>query len=240
MDAVITTIFSSGVWTLFNIFSMYLVTLKVPSAYGWSRGELILTSCIYNIIVGIFSLFLGKGVRQLSEFVTTGRFDLFLLQPIDAQLSESLYAANISSGFRAVLGAGMAAVVAIIYKIPITPLNIVWFLGGLVCSVLLLYSLVFLLNILVIWSPKLDNINELFYTLRSLGRYPRNVFRQLGELGFVVASPFVIVLAGPAKLLLGTSTLYDTLELVILTVSVLIISRLFWKYALRHYTSASS
>ena len=240
MDAVITTIFSSGVWTLFNIFSIYLVTLRVPSAYGWSRGELILMSCIYNIIVGIFSLFLGKGVRQLSDFVSTGRFDLFLLQPIDAQLNESLHAASINSGFRTVLGSIMAAVVVVAYAIPIAPLNILFFIYGLFCSVLLLYSLVFILNTFVIWSPKLDNINELFYTLRSLGRYPRNVFRQLGELGFVIVSPFVIVLAGPAKLLLGKSGWYDTLELTFLAFVTFVISRVFWKYALRHYTSASS
>lgn len=239
-DAVITTIFSSGVWSLFNIFSMYLVTLRIPSAYGYSRGELILISCIYNVIVGVFSFFVGKGVRQLSDFVATGKFDLFLLQPVDAQLSESLYSVSINSGFRTVLGSIMAVYIVSIYHIPIAPIDILWFALSVVCSVILLYSLVFSFNTLVIWSPRLDNINELFYTLRSLGRYPRNVFRQLGEVGFVLVSPFVIVLAGPAKILLGKATWYDVTELLLLTSAAFVAARLFWKFALRYYTSASS
>lgn len=240
LDAFINTFFSSGIWTFFNVFSMYLVTLRIHSAFGWTTGELLLISCIYNIIIGVFSFFFSEGFSKFSELIDKGKFDLFLLRPIDSQFYVSLHTAYINSLIRTVLGSAIAALIIHIYKIPVAPQGVLLFIVGCTLSILLLYSLLFILNTFVIWAPKLDNIKELFYTLRSLGRYPRETFRQLHEVIFVLVSPFVIVMSAPARLLLGKASLYDFMELFVLSVSVFIVSRLFWKFALRYYSSASS
>lgn len=240
LDAFLNTIFSSGIWAFFNVFSMYLVTLRVNSAFGWKTGELLLISCIYNIIIGVFSTFFARGFSQFSDLIDRGKFDLFLLRPIDSQFYVSLHTASINSMVRTLLGTVLAAWIVTIYKIPVTLTGIALFIVGALFAIFLLYSLLFMLNTLVIWAPKLDNINELFYTLRSLGRYPRETFRQLGEFGFVMISPFVLIMSTPAKLLLGKASLYDFGELILLTFAMFVLSRLFWKFALRFYTSASS
>lgn len=239
-DAFMNTFFSSGIWTLFNVFSMYLVTLRSESVFGWRRGELILISCIYNIVIGVFSFIFARSISQFAELVDKGRLDLFLLRPIDSQFYVSTHTANANSLFRTLLGIVMAIVVIVIYHIPITLLNVLYFIVGSTVAIVLLYSLLFILNTIVIWSPRLDNINDLFYTLRSLGRYPRESFRQLSEVAFVFVSPFVMVMATPARLLLGKASLYSFGELVVYAIFFFIISRLFWKFALRFYTSASS
>ncbi len=240
LDALINTFFSSLVWTLFNIFSMYLVTLRIDSAFGWTTGELILISCIYNIIIGVFSLLFGRGFNEFSELVDKGKFDLLLLRPFDSQVYTSLHRASISSGFRTILGSILAVVIVINYGITVTPFGILAFIAGSILAIVLLYSLLFFMNTFVIWAPRLDNVSELFYTLRSLGRYPRETFRQLHEIFFVMVSPFVMIMSTPARLLLGKATLYDIAELLLVTAAAFIVARLFWKFALRHYTSASS
>lgn len=239
-DAFINAIFSSGIWTFFNVFSMYLVTLKINSAFGWKTGELLLISCIYNIIIGVFSMLFGRGFSEFSELIDKGKFDLFLLRPIDSQFYVSLHTAYVNGLLRTALGIILAVVISNVYEISVTLQGILLFILSSFLAIILLYSLLFFINTFVIWAPKLDNVNELFYTLRSLGRYPRETFRQLHELFFVIASPFVIIMSAPTKLLLGKAANYDFAELLLLTVFVFICSRLFWKFALRHYTSASS
>lgn len=240
LDALFSTFFTSGVWSLFNVFSMYLVTLRVESAFGWKTGELILISCIYNIVIGVFSTVFSRGFNEFSTLIDRGKFDLFLLRPIDVQFYISLHTANVNSLFRTVLGIILAVIVVQVYHINISIQGILLFIGGSILAILLLYSLLFILNTFVIWAPKMDNVNDLFYTLRSLGRYPRETFHQLHEILFVFVSPFVIIMSTPTRMLLGKATSYDILELVILTASAMTIARLFWKFALRHYTSASS
>ena len=240
LDAFLNTFFSSGIWAFFNVFSMYLVTLRTESAFGWKTGELILMSCVYNIIIGVFGMVFTRGFNEFSNLVDTGRLDLFLLRPIDSQFYVSLHAANINSLFRTFLGTVFAITIITIYHIPVALTGVLGFIAASFFAMILLYSIFFTLNTMVIWAPRLDNLNEVFYTLRSLGRYPRNTFRQLGEFGFVLLSPFVIILSTPTKFLLGRGSLYDFGELVLLALVMFTIARLFWKFAIRFYSGASA
>lgn len=240
LDALINIFISTGVWVAFNVLSMYFLTLKTGTVFGWVPGELILIACLYNVFIGIFGFLFVRNMNEFSELINSGRFDLILLKPIDSQFYTSTHTVGISSVIRTALGIGLAIFVCITFHIPIAGINIFLFFFSLIASLLLLYSLLFFLNTFIIWAPKLDNVNELFYTLRAMGRYPIETFKQLSEVFFVFASPFVIVLSTPTKILLGRATLYDISELVVLALVLFVATRLFWQFALRHYTSASS
>lgn len=233
-------IVGSGVWVFFNVFSMYLVTARTGTVFGWSRGELILISCLYNVFIGVFGFLFVRSMTEFPDRVNKGTLDLLLLKPVDSQFYVSTYHAGLHSLLRTVLGIILAVIVCISFNISVHPLNIVYFLLASFLGLLLLYSLLFFLNTFTIWTPRIDNITELFYTLRSMGRYPRETFRQISEIFFIFASPFVIILSTPTKVLLGRANLYDWGELTVLCVAGLVICRYFWKFALRFYTSASS
>ncbi len=239
-DAFSNIIIGSAVWVFFNVFSIALVTEKTGGVFGWSRGELLLLACLYNVIIGVFGFLFVRSMTEFSDLVNTGKFDLILLKPFDSQFYTSTQIAGIASLIRTLLGIGLAIYICTIFHITIAPINIIYFSLASILSLMLLYSLLFFLNTFTIWTPKIDNITELFYTLRALGRFPRETFRQISEVVFVFASPFVIVLSTPAKILLGRGTAYDVLELFVLSVATFLISRHFWKFALRYYTSASS
>ena len=240
LDAVFNFVFTSGIWALLNVTSMYVIAIKAKTIFGWSTGELILLSCIYNVFIGVFGFLFARGFNEFSEIVDTGKLDLFLLKPLDAQLYLSIHTLGVNYLVRTLIGVILAMVTISTFQLNVTWIGVPLFVVTSFIGVFLLYSMLFGLNIFVMWAPRLDNINELFYSLRSLGRYPRDSFRQLGEVGFVLLSPFVIILATPAKMLLGTASVYDFLELLIAAVVMFTITRLFWKFALRYYTSASS
>lgn len=239
-DAFINVFVTTGVWVFFNVFSMYMVTAKTGGVFGWERGELILIACLYNIVIGVFGFLFVRSMSEFSELVNTGKFDLILLKPLDSQFYTSSHVTGLPSLIRSVLGVIIAIAVSISFGINVFFHNVIFFILASVSSLMLLYSLLFFLNTFTIWVPKIDNINELFYTLRAMGRFPRETFRQLSEIIYVFASPFVIVLSTPTRVLLGKATAYEVMELVSLTVLTMVIARLFWQFALRFYTSASS
>ncbi len=240
MDVFINSVLASGMWTFFNVLSMFIVSSRAKTIFGWEQGELILISALYNIFIGIYAFFLARGISEFSDLVDKGMLDSILLKPLDSQFYTSANAAQYNSLIRLILGTCLAVLISIHYNITVHPINMIYFAFSIVPSMILLYSVLFLINTLIIWSPRTDNITELFYTLRSLGRYPRESFQRAGELVFVFLSPFVIVLSTPSRILLGKATAYDVMELCVAAAVAFAAARMFWKYALRHYTSASS
>lgn len=239
-NALFGTLFQSSLWIFFNLFSMYLVTLKTGAVFGWTVGELILISCVYNFFIGVFGFFFVRGLNDFSELVNSGKLDLFLVKPIDSQLYVSVNSADIKALLRLIIAPILIVAISAIYSISIQPINILFFVVCICLGAVLLYSCLFIINTCVIWATTMDNVSDLFYSLRSMGRYPRDTFTKFSHLFFVFISPFVMVISTPTRMLLGRGTVYDFFELLAVTVSAFVCARLFWKFALRHYTSASS
>lgn len=239
-DSIWASFISSALWGGFNIFSMYLVTQKIHGAYGLTAGELILLSCIYNVIIGIFGVFFMKSLNEFPQIIDKGTLEYFLLKPVNSQLYISTHTFEVKHLTRIIIGILFIFVIAHIYAISLTVINTLLFFVMILVGIALLYACLFILNTIAIWSPGMNNINELFYSLRSIGRYPRDMFSQINIFIFAFVAPFVIFVATPAKVLLGKASVYEVAELILLAVIMLGISHLFWKFALKHYASASS
>lgn len=233
-------VITSSLWASFNVFAMYLVTQKINGAYGYSAGQLVLIASVYNIIIGIFGMFVTKSINEFPEIVDKGRLDHFLLKPLNSQLYLSTHTIELRYITRTILGILFSVLIIQSYGIQITQINVILFTFSILFAMILLYSCLFILNTFIIWSPNTDNINEMFYTLRSVGRYPREIFTQVNVFFFMFFAPFVIVIDTPAKILMGKASLFKMGELVFASLIMLVISHLFWKFALKHYTGASS
>ncbi|MEK7071098.1 MAG: ABC-2 family transporter protein [Patescibacteria group bacterium] len=239
-NTVVHLFITTSIWIFMTTFSMYLITLKTGSVFDWTAGELVLNACIYNVFIGIFSFFFVRSINEFSELVDKGTFDFILLKPFDSQFYTSLRNPYLPSLFRTFVGILLMIFIITTYNISVNLLSVVLFVFALLMGILLLYFCLFILNTFIIWAPKLDNINELFYTLRAVGRFPRETFIQLNEIFFVLLAPFIIITATPTRILIGKATSYEMGELVVFTIVMGIVARLFWKFALGHYTSASS
>ena len=115
-------------------------------------------------------------------------------------------------------------------------------LGGLLLAsgAAILYSLWFSLAALSIWFVKVWNATEVLrYTLVA-GRYPVSAYPPALRLVFVFVLPVAFMTTVPSQALLGQGSWHWALGSVLMAAGSLIASRLFWQFALRHYTSASS
>jgi ABC-2 type transport system permease protein len=235
-----TNLISSISWGVFSIFSVLLLTSKTDMVYGWKREEIILLTTTYSVLIGIFHTMFSKNFERFSRMILYGRLDSVLLKPIDSQFMISLWIINYTSLSRVILGLGLTFYFLHQLHIALSPVIVVSYVLLLVMSLILLYSIWFIVATLTIWFPRLSNVVEFMYHVSGMTRYPQQMYRQLTNFIFIFLLPITLIISTPTKVLLGKNIVQDVIGLIIFTIALFIFSRMFWKFALRYYTSASS
>jgi len=227
-------------WALFQIISIYLLTSRNTSFYGWSREQLILLGAIFNIFVGIFHAVFSRNFGRFSQIMNRGEFDLLLVKPVDPQFLTSLWWFSYSSLVRILIGAGFVVYLFNIMHMVLTFLSVIKFIVLIGFGICILYAVWLLVCTLIIWQTNLSNLVDFLYTINIVIRYPREMFQTANPVVFYFLLPLTFVIITPTKALLGNMSYVDLFGLIFFAVVFLFISRKFWNFALRFYTSASS
>ncbi|MBI3486011.1 ABC-2 family transporter protein [Candidatus Daviesbacteria bacterium] len=234
------SIFSSLLWGVFQIITIFVLTAKTSSAFGWTRTELFILISSFNIFIGFYHGIFSNNFERFSEIIHFGQLDGILLKPMDSQFILSLNHINFASFFRILLGIGFLEYLILQNHLQINLIQIISFGTLLLIGLILLYSIWFCVMTLTMWFTKLSNLVELMYTFNGITRYPKEMYQGLKGFLFIVILPLSLIVSAPTKILLQRTNFLDILELLIFTLVFFIISRKFWKFALRFYTSASS
>lgn len=233
-------IIGSSIWGFFGIIAPLLLTSKTSSVLGWSRADLLVLAAAQSIFLGFFDFFFARNIDRFPRYVERGELDGFLLKPISDRFILSLLNVNYGGLIRLVIGLGFLLYLLVVYQIPITLTGIFFFIIALGIGSLLLYGIWFSVIILTIWFTRLKNLVDLLYTIRGVTRYPQEIFREVSIYLFVLLFPITIVVARPTEFLLLKHSPSGIFILFLLTVTILCLSQLFWRFALRFYSSASS
>ncbi len=233
------TISSVG-WGIFSVVVILLLTAKVSRVFGWTRDELLVLSGCVNIFYGLFRGMFSGNFENMSILVKFGKLDEFLTKPIDSQFLVSTTYMTLTGLFRVALATIFVGYMLQKIHISTTPIDLVLFVFLLAFSILLLYSIWYSVLVLTIWHPDLSNIVGLMNAIDNAVRYPQEMYRTLPFFWFLLVLPFTYVVAVPTKVLLHKVTAMDIFGLVSFAIIFFFVSRLFWKFALRSYTSASS
>lgn len=230
---------SSIGWGIVSIISMYILTAKNSSIYGWSRNELLLLTAVYSIIIGIFHTIFSRNFDRFSRVIHKGELDSILLKPMDSQFSLSLTLFNFMSIVRLIIGVFFCIYMLSLMKVDLTIISILLFFISILFGILLLYSIWFSLITLVMWATNLDNLKDFLYQLNNLGRYPSEVIYQTGNGLLFLFVPLTYIASVPAREILLKPKIIEIVILPVLSLGFFIFSRLFWKFALRNYSGAS-
>ena len=236
----VNNILASIGWGAMSLLSVIILTSRITSAYGWSREELLLFNGIYGMIVGVFHMFISVNMGRLSRVIHMGELDGILTKPIDSQFAVSLWQINFATVFRILMATTFTVWVIRSLHIVVSPLAFITFFLSSIASILLLYSLWFIILTNLIWYTNLSNLVLFMYSFESMARFPKEMLAQLSGFIFAVVFPLSLVINTPARILIGKMNIGDSLMLLMLSGGFWVISRMYWKFALRHYTSASS
>lgn len=236
----INSIASSFGWGIVSILAIFLLTSHTSNVFGWSREELFLLVGIYNILNGIFVMFFARNFERFSRLIHFAQIDSVLTKPIDSQFLISLSLFNITGLVRVLVGGIFTAYIINALRIQITFSNLIEFLLFLILSMIIFYSVWFFVLTIVIWFSNLTNLVDFLYVINNLGRYPSKMIYSTHNLFLLLFLPLTFMASIPAKALLSNLTLTDFVIFISTSLGMFFMSRKFYFFALKSYTSASS
>ncbi len=223
--------------------SLFLLSIFYQSGSnlgGWSYYESVIVLGVYMLLEGFTNSFLIPNLSRIVRHVQNGTLDFVLLKPIDPQLWLSLRFFSPWGLPSFVVGLGLILLGLINSGSIITISTVLISITLLISSILILYSLWFLLATTSIWFVKVWNSTEVLRSVLVAGRYPISAFPAGMRTIFTFIIPIAFLTTIPAEVMLGRSSNYLLLVSILVTSIFFFISRKFWKFALKYYTSASS
>jgi ABC-2 type transport system permease protein len=211
-----------------------------PALGGWSWPQALVVQGIYTLLDGVATTWLRPNLGAIVTHVREGTLDFVLLKPIDSQFWLSLRTLSPAGLSELALGLGLIG-----WALPCTgavvgPHQVALALLLLAAGGLILYALWFLLAATSIWFVKTWNATEVLRAALTAGRFPVTAYPPGLRLLFTLVLPVAFLTTVPAQALLGRASAgWVAGSLAMAGISV-VLSRSFWRFALRHYTSASS
>lgn len=227
-------------WVAWNTAPVWIVFEIRPTVAGWNRDQAMLVMSTFLMLRALIEGVVSPNLNQIVWQIRQGTFDFVLLKPVDAQLLVS--ASRIIPSKLVDLLAGMALAVISVARLNPTPSLSAIAFGGLmlVFAATMVYATWLLISCTAFWLVKVDNLAFLFSSVFDAARWPITMFS--GWIRFVLTFvvPVALMTSYPALALLGALDLAHALASATIAVALLIASRLVFKTALRHYSSASS
>jgi ABC-2 type transport system permease protein len=218
-----------------------VIYLHTDHIATWSKWQVILLIGASHFIQQIFQAFFLTNCTQLSELVRTGKLDFMLLLPVNTRFLVSLRQVDLGGFVNAASALGIMVYAARQLHLVPHAGQICGFFLLCAAGILIHYSLMFLLASVAFWTVRAQGIVWGYYSLFNVARYPDAAFQGFFRAFFTFAIPMLLVVNVPVKLLL--SRLGSSREwLLLLGIGALcfVASELFWRFSMRHYTSASA
>ena len=223
------------IWIHWNLAVMFSHTTAIS---GWTRPELYVVLLAWNI--GWMSDALGRSIQYLEEHIRRGTLDPHLVKPVDAQFV-MLFGNPEIAGILFVIGYALP----LVYLLWREPTPIMWSHLPIFLFLILLANIMWLAIKTIamtfnFWRQRLDNLNMLVTMMADVGKYPPAILPK--PLQYIIYSilPFAFLAIVPAQTLLGAISWRAVIGACVITIILVIISRVLWNVAIKNYSSASS
>ena len=229
-------------WFCGQIVFFSIIFGQVDRIGDWTKWEVVLLVGTHQIIAQLFQAFFFVNVANIPELVRTGKLDSLLVLPIDSQFAVSTKQFGLDSVINAALGGLVVCFSLARLGIVPGPTAILLYLTALGFGVAVHYSIMLSLAAVSFWIVRAQGLVYGYFNFLNIARYPDVIYPRLFRFVFGWIIPVVIVANIPARLLIKSLGQPGRLmlQLVIASTIVFWLSRVFWRFALRHYSSASS
>ena len=229
-------------WFVGQIVFFSIIFGNVDRIGDWTKWEVVLLIGTHQMISQLFQAFFFVNVANIPELVRTGKLDSMLVLPVDSQFAVSTRQFGLDSIVNAIVGGVVVAVsLSKLGYVP-GPISILLYLIALCFGVAVHYSIMLSLAAVSFWIVRAQGLVYGYFNFLNIARYPDSIFPRLFKFIFSWIVPVVIVANVPARLLIKSFGHPGPLmiQLVIGSTVVFVLSRAFWSFALRRYSSASS
>jgi ABC-2 type transport system permease protein len=225
------------VWGVAGIAFLFAFTDNIG---GWSFYEALIVIGLVYIGWGINDAFLWPNTRELGEHIRKGTMDFILTKPINSQMHATFRRFKFDRLFTAV--SGLVIIGYALQQLQWSPTLGQWLscISLFITAMLMMYSLVIMLASSAFWIVNINNLTELFFGLLETGRHPASAYPAPMRIVISFVVPVAFISTVPAEALLGRLNLWTALYGIGFTVVSFTSCVWFWRFAVRHYGSASS
>jgi len=212
-------------WFVGQIVFFGIIFGSVNRIGDWSKWEVVLLVGTHQMIAQLFQAFFFMNISNIPELVRTGKLDSMLVLPIDSQFAASTKQFGLDSVVNAALGGA-----------------VVLYLVAIGFGIAIHYSIMLSLAAVSFWIVRAQGLVYGYFNFLNIARYPDVIYPRLFRFIFGWIVPVVIVANIPARVLIKSlgQPAWLMFHLIVAATIAFWSSRIFWRFALRHYSSASS
>ena len=211
---------------------------------SWDEPQyLFFVGCFFALNGLIETLFL-ENCNEFAELVRTGDLDFLLLRPIDEQFLISCRKIDWSTAPNVLMGFVVMALALRQMHWTFDAERLCAFAIAFTCGVLIAYCFMLMLTSVSVWMVRNQSLMEMWWLFSSLARYPKEIFAgtwaaPIGQF-FTYVLPILLVANVPSQAMVKVLDWRVIGYTAGATVVLLVLSRKFFRVALRSYRSASS
>lgn len=229
-------------WFCGQILFFSIIFGQVDQIGDWTKWEVVLLVGTHQIIAQLFQAIFFVNVANVPELVRTGKLDSLLVLPIDSQFAVSTKQFGLDSVINALIGAAVVIISLRQLHVVPGPIAVALYLVALGFGIAIHYSIMLALAAVSFWIVRAQGLVYGYFNFLNIARYPDVIFPQLFRWVFGWIIPVIIVANIPARLLIKSLGQPGWLmfHLIVAGSLAVLLSRAFWRWALQHYSSASS
>ncbi len=210
------------------------------SLHGWSSNEMLVLIGVYFMAGGLIGLVIEPSLEQFIASVRDGSLDFTLTKPEEAQFLVSLQTVNIWKVIDIVMGLTVLGTSLVRLGVRVGIWQAASFGLMSLAGLVIIYSFWLILATLAFWFVRVENILVIFQSMYDAGRWPISLYPGWLRFGLTFVVPVAFATPIPAEALTGRLNVQGLLGAIVLAVLLVILSRLFWRIGLEHYTGASA
>jgi ABC-2 type transport system permease protein len=217
-----------------------LVFSHTQTLNGWSHAELLAVMGVHIAMGGVIGALIQPNMVRLTQEIRDGKLDFALTKPADAQLLASVREVRIWRLVDVVLGGVVLSVAVSLLDVAPTLFGALAFLATLVLGGLMIYCFWLILTTAAFFIVRIDEIAELFEGVYQSGRWPVGVYPGWLRISLTFLVPIAFAVTVPAEALTSRLTVETLAVAALFALALLVVTRLWWRFGVRHYAGASA
>ena len=233
-------VFQSIISLLTGLAVLALVFGQTTDLAGWSQAELLAVMGVHILMGGIIGAAVQPNMERLMGDVRQGTLDFILTKPEDSQVLVSVREFRIWRLVDVVVGAVVLAVAIVRIQGSLGLGTSLAFAFALLIGATMIYCFWLILTTAAFWIVRMDEIHELWDGIYQSGRWPVAIYPGWLRISLTYLVPIAFAVTVPAEVLTGRLTL-ETLAIATgFALALVLISRWWWRFGLKHYAGASA
>jgi len=233
--------FVETAYIIASVLSIRVLYWNIQEIAGWDVNEMLVlmgvNALFSEIVLGLFFI---HNLRNLPGKIMLGELDLVLTKPLNSQFSVSMwrpYFALVPSCIPgiALIFWGFARGNLPFNLINLLPFALLFVFGGIIA-----YSIGMLISTLTMWFINAHPIPQIAENILFMAKVPLSVYNGFWKILFLTVIPIVFMVSLPSSALLGDIRWFWIPTSLLIAIVFIKSSNIFWNFALKKYTSASS